>query len=190
MARSTKDFFRQLIPKRISNVVNDLFAGIPFSERAEAEEVVTVPAHRKGVVRIDHVNGRLRLVGSDRKDILLRVQKSVRAESQEAAEAVLKEISIATHKQHDALEIQVVAPKRWNRHVCTNLDVEVPRKSSVQIYSSNGSMCIRELVGKVHARSSNGSININDVKGDIDAETSNGKILLCRFPWPSICSLE
>jgi hypothetical protein len=156
--------------------LRSLLAGIPWSERAEgAEELHLEPPHG-GVFRLHNANGRTRVRGEDRRDIEVRVAKTARAESAEAAQQLLEEIHLASAENDDALELEVEIPRRWNRRGCANIEVLLPRAMQVELTAVNGRVEIDGVRGRVRARSSNGSACVADVVGDIEIVTSNAKV--------------
>lgn len=158
--------------------LRSLLAGVPWSERAEAEETTTLPSPRSGLLRVNNANGRTRVIGEDRDDIAVRADKVARAECSEAAEELLESIRLI-HGNGHALDLEVDMPRKWNRRGHVNLDLRVPRGTSVEIIASNGRIGITSLRAAVRARSSNGAVDICDVVGDVEIATSNAKVCCC-----------
>jgi hypothetical protein len=156
--------------------LRSLLAGVPWSERAESEEVLHFEAPASGVFRLHNANGRTRVIGEVREDIEVCAAKSARAESAEAARALVDDIRVLCGMVGEILELEVDMPRKWNRRGHANLELRVPRGMNAEISASNGKVCIESLRGAVRARSSNGSVDITDVVGDIEIVTSNAKI--------------
>ena len=160
----------------LGGFLRSLLSGLPWSDRAEEEETFTVPTPPSGKLKIENANGKTSVIGEDRADIEVRVTKTARAESEEAARKLLGLIEVDVDEGGDHLELEVGVPKRWNRHGSANLEVRVPRELRVGVFSSNGAVAVAGMRGDVLGRSSNGSICIEDVKGDVNVQTSNGKV--------------
>ena len=158
------------------NFLRSLLAGVPWSERAEREEVLHISRAASKAFRLYNANGRTRVIGEDREDIEVRAAKTARAESAEAARTLLDNIRLIHRISGDVLELEVDVPRRWNRRGHVNLELRVPRGMSTAVIASNGRVGIENLCGSVHARSSNGSVDITDVVGDIEVQTSNAKV--------------
>ncbi len=156
--------------------VRSLLAGVPWSEHAERDDLLRLPRPSSGIIRIHNANGKTRLVGEERADVELLANKNARAESGEAAQALLESIRVIHETAHDVLEIEVDVPRKWNRRGCAHLELRVPRGLSAEIVAANGRVAIEHLRGSVRARSSNGSVDITDVVGDIEVATSNAKV--------------
>jgi DUF4097 and DUF4098 domain-containing protein YvlB len=75
------------------------------------------------------------------------------------------------------LEIEVVIPRRWNRHGIADLELLVPRTLEIHAQTSNGKVCVQGLRCAFEAHSSNGSIRVDDVIGDVDITTANAKVV-------------
>ncbi len=156
--------------------LRSLLAGIPWRERADGEETIELEPPSGGVLRIHNANGRTRLCGEDRETIEVHASKTARAETEEAAEALLDEIRIATAEVGDALELDVEVPRKWNRRGHANLEVRLPRNLRVEVIAANGRVDVEGMRASVAVRSSNGSAILDDVVGDINVATSNAKV--------------
>jgi hypothetical protein len=95
--------------------LRSLLAGVPWSERAETEEVLELDRPRAGLLRVHNANGRIRLVGDERDNVEVRAAKTARAESSEAAQRLLRDIRLLHETHAGALELEVDIPRRWNR---------------------------------------------------------------------------
>ena len=160
----------------IGGFLRSLLHGIPWSESAHAKStfILDPPSSRR--LAIHNANGRTRVVGEERDDIEVSVEKHARAESVEAAEAVLDEIDVVSDEVAGSLELDVEAPSRWQRHGSANLCVRVPRDIEVAVVAANGRVCMEGLRCAALARSSNGPVTISDIIGDVQVFTSNAKV--------------
>jgi hypothetical protein len=160
----------------LGGFLRSLLAGIPWSDRAEDEDTFTLPRPTRGKLKIENSNGKTVVIGEDRDDVAVRVTKTARAESEEAARKLLGRIRVDVDDEGGHTSLEVDVPRRWNRHGSANLEIRVPRDVRVGVFSSNGSLSIEGMRADVLGRSSNGSICIEDVRGDVDVQTSNGKV--------------
>ncbi len=160
----------------IGGFLRSLLAGIPWSEGAEREDTSSFKVPRGGLLRVQNSNGRTRILGETRDDVLVTACKRARAESSEAAQQLMDEIRLHESANGGVLELEVVIPRRWNRHGSANLEIRVPRDLRVEVVASNGRVCCEGLRAAVKTRSSNGSVSVSDVVGDVEIHTSNAKI--------------
>jgi len=159
-----------------SGFLRSLLSGIPWSERAEASEELHFDAPSGGAFRLHNPNGRTRIHGEDRDDVRVEMIKVSRAESREAAQELLDEIRLSPTDADDALELEVIAPRKWNRRGHANLTVHLPRELEVEVSAVNGRVSVEGVRGAVQARSSNGSASVSDIVGDVKVMTSNAKV--------------
>jgi hypothetical protein len=156
--------------------LRSLLAGIPWSDRAEVLEVVRFAKPRSGLLHVDNANGKTRVIGEDRDDIEVRLQKIARAESEAAARALADATRLTTNETDAALDLEVAIPRKWNRRGVVNMELRVPRGTRIDVSASNGKVCITSLCATVKARSSNGAVSVENVEGDVEIQSSNAKV--------------
>jgi hypothetical protein len=181
-SRRAEEEEREFDPGReggFGSFLRSLLAGVPWSERAEREDVLHLPRPARGILRLHNANGRTRVSGEERDDIEVVALKSARAESEEAAKDLLDEIELMHQTSDEGLALEVEVPRRWNRRGVVSLDVRVPRDLPIEVIASNGKIAFEHLQASARARSSNGSVYISDVVGDIEVATSNAKVCCC-----------
>jgi hypothetical protein len=161
-------------------LLRSLLPGIPWAERAETRETQTFAAPKGHVFRVHNSNGITRITGEDRSDIEVNAHKTARAESSEAAEALLEEIRLVFHDAGDRLDLEVEVPRKWNRRGTANLCIKLPRAMEVWVAAANGRVDVEGIRGLVHAKSTNGSAKVSNVVGDVEINTTNAKVS-CSF---------
>lgn len=157
--------------------LRSLLAGIPWSERVEVLETMTLSAPRSGALRLDNANGLTRILGEERGDVEVRMQKVARAESTAAAETMARDIRLARSDTDFGTELEVEVPRRWNRRGHINVELRVPRATRIEVNASNGKVCIAGVQGGVRVRSSNVAVRVEDVAGDVEIQASNARVL-------------
>lgn len=160
----------------LSHFLRSLLSGIPWSERAVEDFEVEFDAPDAGRIEIANANGKTRVIGEDRPDILLRGHKNARAESEQAARTMLDAIRVRSEEVAGVLSVEAEIPRKWNRHGSIDFEVRVPRDTEVDISAANGKVCLQGLRHGVRAHSSNGSMRLDDIVGDIDLTTANAKV--------------
>lgn len=161
----------------LGGFLRSLLAGIPWSERVEVVETLTLPAPRSGALRLDNANGMTRILGEERSDVEVKMQKVARAENTAAAETMAQEIRLVRHDTDSGTELEVEAPRRWNRRGHANLELRVPRGTRVEVSASNGKVCVSGLGNGLRVRSSNVAVRVEDVTGDVEIHASNARLL-------------
>ena len=163
-------------PGRLGGFLRSLLSGIPWSELSERVDTFHLKAPSGGLLRVRNANGRIELIGEDRKDVVVVAAKRARAESEEEAERLLDAIRVAQAESGEALELEVEVPRKWNRHGHVNLELRVPRRLRTQCESVNGKVAVSGMRAPVGARSSNGAVSVDDVVGDVEVYTANNKV--------------
>lgn len=156
--------------------LRSLLAGIPWSDRAEVLETLHFGAPRSRTLRIENANGKTRILGEERDDIEVRLQKIARAENEEAAKALAESTRLVATDTDSSLDFEIAMPRRWNRRGIVNMEIRVPRSTRVEISASNGRVCIHGLHASVRAHSSNGAVSVEHVEGDVEVQSSNAKV--------------
>jgi DUF4097 and DUF4098 domain-containing protein YvlB len=156
--------------------LRSLLAGIPWSDRAEVKELLHFDAPRSGLLRLDNANGKTRVIGEDRDDVEVCLQKIARAESETAARALADATRLIATETDGSLDLEVAIPRKWNRRGVVNMELHVPRGTRVDITASNGKVCISSLRASVKARSSNGAVSVENIEGDVEIQSSNAKV--------------
>lgn len=160
----------------IGGLLRSLLAGIPWSDHAEVVETITLAAPRSGVLRIDNANGKTAILGEDRSDIEVRLQKQARAESQAAADHMAQAIRLASVESDASMDLEIETPKRWNRRGHVNMELRVPRGTRVEVVAANGRVTVAALRAAVRVRSSNVAVRVEDVEGDVEISASNARV--------------
>jgi DUF4097 and DUF4098 domain-containing protein YvlB len=172
----TKDHLQALSSGKISELLRSLISGIPWSEAAEGHEIFHIKAPAENSVLINNSNGRTEVVGEERDDIEVLVDKLSRAECPRAAEDLISSMAVRTEVVDGVLEIDVEIPKKWNRHGRVSLTVRLPRTLALEVTSANGKVSVEGMRAGLKARSSNGSVCASGVSGDTYISTANAKV--------------
>ena len=113
-------------------------------------------------------NGGVRIKGSDRSDVLVRACIQGSAESEEAAQAVTKNIRIETGS--------VVRAEGTNdeENWAVSYEIHVPRQTNLKLQAQNGGIGISGVDGSMDFETQNGGIHLSQVGGNVKGRTTNG----------------
>ncbi len=134
---------------------------------------VTLRAPERGILVDGRDNGSVRVYGWDRDDVLVRALVQATGETRGDARDLARDIAIDA----EGGRIRATGPsfRRYSGwHV--SFEVWVPSRTSVDAETSNGSVSIEGVEGRMDLRAVNGSISLRDVAGDVRGTTSNGSI--------------
>ena len=132
----------------------------------------TTIAARGGVLNVDgRTNGGVNVIGSGRRDILVRAMIEANARSESRAEEIAKEIRVHT----DGGRIYAEGPETRGREWWSvTFEIHVPTRSDLDLRAQNGGIGVAGVSGTLRMETMNGGIHLNAVNGDVVAETTNG----------------
>lgn len=160
-------------------LLRSFFSKIPWHESMSRDETLVLPAPRGGAIAIHNANGKTRVIGEDREDIEIRLQKVVSADCRDLGAKLLDSIRLQSARAGNVLEIEVQIPRKCSLRAVAHIEIRVPRATTVASTSTNGKICLEGLDRSIRARSNNGAIAIREIKGDIDVTTANARVA-CR----------
>ncbi len=138
---------------------------VPFSEPG-----------KRGKVRVDIRKGSIDVIGTARKDVLVKYRSSRSAKNDKMKDGLKVIASAATDleisERNNYIDIQ---SDSWNRGV--NLVVEVPKNVDLHVETyNNGDLYIKNVSGEIVADNYNGKITAEEISGSLVADTYNGRI--------------
>ncbi|AUD03367.1 DUF4097 family beta strand repeat-containing protein [Spirosoma pollinicola] len=162
-----------------------------FKEHISKE--FTVPKATGSVLAIYNVNGFIKVEGYSGDKVVLEVDKSITAKSNQGLEFGKKEFQLKFEQQGDSIIVYIAEPfdsrprRNWNRDNDRNRDndydftlnftVKVPNRINLVASTVNrGNVSVNDVEGSLRARNVNGAITLTNVKGTTDAHTINGNL--------------
>lgn len=124
-----------------------------------------------GRISVENTNGSIEIAGWDKDSVAISGTKS--ASSEEA----LKSIKIEISQGAGSISVRTLLPPVRHGGAGAKYLINLPRKSQLdQITSTNGPLRVEDISGEVRLRTSNGSIHLGNVRGRLWVDTSNGRI--------------
>jgi RNA polymerase sigma factor (sigma-70 family) len=150
---------------------------------ATTEEIVHKNFKTGGAPRIvvELYNGAIVVNANAEGTVDAKVTKRARAESDEAAKALLKEIDVALTQDGDTIHVTARQPEpEKHRHASTGAAavIQVPARATLELHTSNGAVTLNGGSGKVQVKTANGAVETKDSKGSLNLHTSNGPITI------------
>ena len=169
-----------------------VFGWAPTAEAAQLREVTerVFPLRPGGELVIDSQNGRITVEAWDRSEARIQMTRTVRANSEERASELMKELSADVTVGEGRIEIKSTYPKRaesvgiWDvlgqRVSSLNIHyyVQVPAQTRLHLETSNGEIQVRGTSGSLVGQTVNGSVEVTATSGRIEVNTTNGNIRL------------
>ncbi len=146
------------------------------ANEAREEFHQTYPLDKQGKVRVENVNGDVRIVTWDREEI--KVEAIKRAKKQEH----LDEVKIEVDAKADHIRIKTKYPdskarRDKNNSVSVDYVLTLPKQSRLdRINTVNGNVEIEMASGDVEASSVNGNVTANGLAGQVELSTVNGSV--------------
>lgn len=147
-----------------------------------ADEVVSQSFTADGQTRVvvEVFNGNIDVITGNDSTIKIDVDKRGGGNSQDAAKADLKNVSVKM-TQTDGT-INVVAQRTDQRvdigNTGASASIKVPAGTQLELHTSNGKVTLAGPVGDVIVTTSNGAIEVKGAAGQLNLTTSNGGITI------------
>jgi len=144
-------------------------------DREQACEIrdVTMKAPTRALLIDGRQNGSVRVFGWDKNEVLVRALITASSEDRREAQDMLKDIKIEAANER----VRSDGPSSGRRQSWyVSYELWVPRKTSLDAETSNGSVSVTGVEGRMDLRAENGSITLKGVAGDVRGTTSNGSV--------------
>lgn len=124
-------------------------------------------------------NGGVKVRGENRADILVRACVQTQGTTDEAAQALAKNIRIETSPTVRAENSG--GETSW----AVSYEILVPRSTNLKLTTHNGGIAINGVEGTMEFDAINGGISLSDVAGDVKGRTKNGgvNVILSGSSW-------
>jgi len=130
------------------------------------------PAKKNGVVYIENGFGSVKVIGWEKEEVAVTGTMAAGAEG------------VELDGDKESVSIDVSVPSAWtfgsddDTDYRSNLQVSVPRGSSVQIQTVNAEIRVEGVEGALDLESVNGLIEVSGAPRAVDAETMTGQVLI------------
>ncbi|HEY4218550.1 MAG TPA: DUF4097 family beta strand repeat-containing protein [Gemmatimonadaceae bacterium] len=119
-------------------------------------------------------NGGVTVHAWDRTETKVTALIEARAETQQDADALAKQITVRTN----AADVRADGPEtRRNRESWSvSYEIWTPRHTELQLSASNGGIAVDGMDARMDLETVNGGLNLTDVAGDVRGTTVNGGV--------------
>lgn len=143
------------------------------SWKAKAQETKVFTVSGAPRVNITTFDGRVTVRGWDKAEVSYNATKH--AEDDES----LRQLSIRGEQQGQVISINATNPNQYNGSV--NVEVFVPRQSTVHVSSGDGGVSLDGVSGDITLRSGDGAIEVANSTGQLTVNTGDGRIQISKF---------
>ena len=149
------------------------------SEGLTARETKSFKVTGQPDVTLDTFDGAIEVHSWDRNEVEVEIEKRAMEQS------LIDEMKIAVEQDGNRIVVRVTGPGRVDYrgvqigfHVSptARLRVALPRASTVQAKTDDGSIRVEDVSGRIVLRTSDGSVTGVRVSGDVEARTEDGAI--------------
>jgi hypothetical protein len=148
-------------------------------DRVSFKEVREINLPGSGSLAVDSgKNGGIRVIGSNRSDVLVRACVQAWGATDEAARAAASGIRISTT---GTVKAESAGDENWG----VSYEVLVPRSTNLDLKANNGGIAISSVEGRIEFETLNGGVSLKDVAGDVKGRTTNGgvNVMLAGNSW-------
>jgi DUF4097 and DUF4098 domain-containing protein YvlB len=148
-------------------------SGGGYSERVTAKETKTFSVGSAPRITLSTFDGTVTVRGWDKSEVTYNATKGA------ADEESLKEISIESQQQGDAISINTINPDDRNGSV--SFEIYVPRQATLHVSSGDGALNLDGVTGQITLRSGDGPIEVANGGGQLQLNTGDGPIRVIKF---------
>jgi hypothetical protein len=159
------------LPSQFHNLNIDF--GEPYSFPVDISPQPIAPNSR---VLIRGGRGTITVRSSDEPTLRITGQKQIRTFSEADAQKRSTSIDIQAVKVGDGYEIRPTGFDLGDSRISVDMDVVVPKKSTVTVRNERGDINISDMATDVTVSTQEGDIEINDTTGDVDAALQKGDV--------------
>lgn len=156
--------------------------------RTETKSFTIAP---NGEVSVNNTNGSIKIEGWDKDQVSLEITKTVRAGDSEEAEKYFDRMRVEIESGDNYLRIRTRyghSDDDWHGFFSwlfsgfrsgggsVSYVLKVPSSVVTEAHSTNGSIEVHSVAGRVKASSTNGRLTLDGVSGSVVGSTTNGSI--------------
>lgn len=148
----------------------------PYSIETQKSSVGEEPR-----IVIENFRGDAKITGGDGTQVTLGGQKSIRAFDSRDADVANTQTRVELIKDGNTLIVRCHQDRANPRStVTTNLELTVPKSSTIEAVGSHGDFDISNIGGSVDISSSNAGVRLQDIGGRVKVETSRSDVIRCE----------
>jgi DUF4097 and DUF4098 domain-containing protein YvlB len=167
--------------------LRDHFPGItldlPPFHQSYSEAMSPIQRNLQPGARVAIATGRgdVTVHASDGDSLVVTATKSGPGANESSARARIREVAVAIDPQGSGVLIHPVHMDSAPGGASVDIDVRVPRSSSLSIDAAHGDISVSGVSGNIDVRSGNGDTDVHDAGADVSVLSENGDIRVGRI---------
>lgn len=157
---------------RISNRTLDV-----LGESYDFPVKLNVPAGKTPRIVLDLGRGDVKVVGTDSELVQVTGHQSVRAYSQNEANAESRKAEVTLEKVGDRILVRTNQEKLSERRATAMLEIQVPKGASFEGRGKYGDFDINDIAGAVEINSDNAGVRVRNISGPVRVELRRSDIV-------------
>jgi len=133
-----------------------------------------VPADARIAIRTG--NGDINVHSSDESQVRISGKKFARGWSETDAQKLADHVSAEIVQNGDGYEIRPIGTKSNDSRTGLDLDISVPKSSSLTIRNEKGDITVTDMAKPVGITTKNSDIDVRGTGGDVDIDTAKGDV--------------
>ncbi|MHC5093102.1 MAG: DUF4097 family beta strand repeat-containing protein [Planctomycetota bacterium] len=126
-------------------------------------------------------NGSINVTGTEMELCTITATINARSFTVEEAQLLAEQTDVRLEQTPEGLQTVIDRPKKKNREsISVQFEISVPRKTTLELRTSNGEIRVSSIEKAIDTQTSNGKIEITDVTGTVTAHTSNGRVTVTQ----------
>ena len=140
------------------------------SEKANVRDLREMKISATGSLAVDgKQNGGIRVVGTDRSDVLIRACVTAWGTSEEIAQSLVNSVRISTGS---LITADAASDRDWS----VSYEISLPVNTNLNLKAQNGGIGISSVDGTLEFETQNGGVSLWNVAGDVKGRTTNGGV--------------
>jgi len=137
-----------------------------FGDAYDFRTAASQPADEATRLRVENLNGNVRIVGGDTEEIRVERRTTVRALDAAVAKQAHEECPLEAITQGDQIVVRTNQERRQGTtSISSDLDIVVPQAFSVEVIGRNGDFDVSNMTGDVDLESDRGGARLADIGG-------------------------
>jgi DUF4097 and DUF4098 domain-containing protein YvlB len=131
-------------------------------------------------VTIETARGSITVHGVAGNEIRVSVNESASGDDERAADERMRQVDVIVEKSGGGYIVHPMHQSQYGNTVRADLDVQLPKSTSVTLHTSHGDVSVSEIAGALDAITDGGDVEIHNAGSEVAAQTQKGDVRVDR----------